>query len=101
MRIFLLAPALLLAMTLPVLAIGTMERACLSSNRQASSRSLCNCIQQAADRTLSASDQRTAATFFKDPDKAQDIRRSDRSSHEAFWERYTRFGALAQKYCAR
>nr|WP_319247524.1 hypothetical protein [uncultured Celeribacter sp.] len=78
---------------------GTIERACLSSDRAANNRALCGCIQQVADLTLSRGDQRQAAKFFKDPQKAQDIRQSDNSSHESFWRRYKAFGETASQYC--
>lgn len=78
---------------------GAIERACMSSDRAANNRALCGCIQQAADLTLSNSDQRQAAKFFKNPQKAQDIRQSDNSSHEAFWRRYKVFGETAAQYC--
>nr|WP_245913012.1 hypothetical protein [Litoreibacter ponti] len=84
----------------PVAAVaGPIERACLKADRKAASRPLCNCVQQVADLTLDGSDQRLAATFFKDPHRAQEIRQSDRISHEAFWKRYKQFGANAESYC--
>ncbi len=78
---------------------GTIERACLSSNRPAASKTLCGCIQSVADRTLNNNDQRLAAKFFSDPHMAQVIRQSDNTRHEVFWKRYTAFGATAQSYC--
>lgn len=78
---------------------GAIERACMSSDRAASNRALCGCIQDVADLTLTGSDQRQAAKFFKDPQKAQDIRQSDKSSHESFWKRYKSFGEAASQYC--
>lgn len=78
---------------------GTIERACLQSDR-AGSRSLCGCIQDVADITLSRSDQRKAARFFGNPQKAQDTRMSDRRSDERFWDRYQEFGNAARAYCA-
>ena len=77
----------------------TIERACLKADRPEASRSLCRCTQTAADRTLSERDQRLAATFFKDPDRAQEIRQSDRRRDEAFWERYKTFRDIAVLYC--
>jgi hypothetical protein len=77
---------------------GTIERACLASDRP-KTRALCGCIQQAADVTLSGRDQRMAARFFADPHRAQVVRQSDRASDEAFWQRYRRFGATAEAYC--
>ena len=97
----LLTTAVIMTIASSGLAAGTLERACLASKRQAKTRTLCNCIQQVANVTLAATDQRTAVGFFKDPEKAQEIKRSDRSTHEAFWDRYTRFGATAYKNCSR
>jgi len=78
---------------------GKIQRACLKSERTASSRPLCRCIQKAADRVLSRSDQRLAAKFFKDPQMAQDVRQADDSRKEAFWKRYKEFGAHAKASC--
>lgn len=76
-----------------------IERACLNSDRRSASKPLCDCIQRVADQTLTGSDQRLAAKFFDDPHMAQEIRQSDRRSHEAFWKRYRVFGNSAQKVC--
>ena len=78
---------------------GTIERACLKSDRKAASRALCGCIQTVADKTLTRSDQRRAAKFFGDPHMAQEVRQSDRASDEAFWQKYKNFGATAQAFC--
>ncbi|MDF0603331.1 hypothetical protein P1J78_21595 [Psychromarinibacter sp. C21-152] len=78
---------------------GTIERACLTSSNAAANPALCGCIQAVADRTLSASDQRMAARFFKDPHMAQEIRQSDNAAHEVFWRKYKTFGATAGKHC--
>jgi hypothetical protein len=77
---------------------GTIERACLASDRP-KTRALCGCIQKAADVTLSGRDQKMAARFFTDPHRAQVVRQSDRSNDEQFWTRYQRFGATAEAYC--
>ncbi len=79
---------------------GTIERACLGSDRP-KSRALCGCIQQAADVTLNGQEQRMAARFFADPHRAQQVRQSDRARDEQFWSRYKRFGATAEAYCRR
>lgn len=94
-----LATILSPVVTTPVDA-GTIQRACMKSDRKAANRSLCACIQKAARGTLSSSDQRIAAKFFKDPHQSQEIRQSDRSSHEAFWLRYKEFGSRAQQMCS-
>jgi hypothetical protein len=75
-----------------------IQKACLSAPRDVNPR-LCACIQAAANRTLTRRDQKLAASFFDDPDKAEEIRMSDRENHEAFWRRYKAFGALAASVC--
>jgi hypothetical protein len=101
MRAVILATALA-GMTLAVpaaVAAGPIERACLSSERASGNRALCGCIQQAANRTLTARDQRAAARFFRDPDRAQQVRMSRRESDRAFWQRYENFGSFAEVSC--
>jgi hypothetical protein len=78
---------------------GTIETACLRSDRGGVTRSLCNCIQRVADATLNRGDQRLASGFFADPHRAQEVRQSDRQSDAAFWQRYKAFGATAENYC--
>ena len=82
-----------------VAAAGPIERACMASDR-GGSRSLCGCIQQAADMTLSGGDQRRAAKFFKDPEAAHSTWVSQSKSDDAFWDRYKSFGQTAEAYCA-
>lgn len=79
---------------------GPIERACAQSERGAQNRQLCGCIQQVADITLDRRDQRMAAKFFADPHMAQEIRQSDRRSHETFWRKYRAFGSAAESYCS-
>ena len=92
------AVAVLIPLANPVLS-GPIERACMASDR-GGNRSLCGCIQQAADLTLSGGDQRRAAKFFKDPERAHETWVSQSSADDAFWERYKQFGATAEAYCA-
>ena len=80
-------------------ASGPISRACLSSGRKERSRQLCGCIQAAADRTLSGSDQSLAASFYVDPQKAQNIRQSGRRSDEIFWEKYKSYSETAEAIC--
>lgn len=87
-----------LALPLPALS-KEIQNACLRSDRPAASRELCTCIQDAANMTLSTKDQKMAAGFFSDPQRAQEIRQSDRRAHELFWERYVRFGEAAETFC--
>lgn len=83
----------------PEVSAQSIERACLRSDRAAKSRALCGCIQQAANLMLSASDQKLAATFYRDPEKAQDVRQSRNRTHARFWDRYKDYAATASKYC--
>lgn len=92
--------ALVLPLMLSAAQAGPIERACLRSDRDAANRQICSCIQQVADMTLRDGDQRRAAGFFADPDRAHDTWMSQRSSDDAFWERYKNFGATAEAYCA-
>lgn len=101
MRIVLILAALAVATPVitPPAEAGVITRACMTSDRKAKTYRLCRCIQSAADQTLSRSDQRLASSFFQDPHRAQEIRQSDRNSHERFWQRYKRFGSVAEQYC--
>ena len=92
------AAALFAAMT-PAAFAGPIEKACMASDR-GGDRSLCGCIQQAADMTLSGGDQRRAAKFFKDPEAAHATWISQSKSDDAFWDRYKSFGQTAEAYCA-
>jgi len=82
-----------------VAVAGPIERACMASDR-GGNRSLCGCIQQAADMTLSGGDQRRAAKFFKNPDAAHSTWTSQSKSDDDFWDRYQSFGQTAEAYCA-
>ena len=75
---------------------GDIGRACVTSGREAASPQLCSCVQGVANQTLSASDQRRAARFFDDPDRAQETRTSDSAGDEAFWLRYRAFADTAE-----
>ena len=78
---------------------GEVGKACVTSDRSAANPRLCNCVQQAANRTLNGADQVRAAAFFANPQLAQDTRQSDNSSSEAFWDRYTAFADYARRLC--
>lgn len=91
----------LIALTLPGAALaGPIERACLSSDRDAASRAVCSCIQSLADQMLDGPDQRRAAKFFRDPGLAHKTMLSDTKRDDAFWERWQSFGSTAELYCA-
>jgi hypothetical protein len=78
---------------------GEIGQACMAAGREAASPSLCSCIQRVANQSLSGSDQRKAATFFEDPQRAQDTRTSDNNRDEAFWDRYRAFADRAEATC--
>jgi hypothetical protein len=90
--------ALLLSVTIG--AAGPVENGCNRSSREAANPNLCDCIQQVADMTLNGSDQRRAASFFKDPEKAHKVWMSKSKSDDAFWDRYKAFGDMAEAYCS-
>ncbi len=100
MRAAILA-AVVVVVCVPVAAVaGPIEKACLQSDRGGATRSMCSCIQQAADMTLRGGDQKRAARLFGDPDEAQRVRISDRGGDEAFWQRYKAFGETAESVCS-
>ncbi len=80
-------------------AAQSIERACLQSGSPASSRALCGCIQDAANLTLAPAEQKLAASFFRDPAKAEEIRQSTRRTHRKFWERYKAYVETAGTFC--
>jgi len=95
-------------MSIPILAVlsacgprvtGEVGKACIAADRQSASRTLCSCVQNAANATLNGSDQARAATFFENPELAQETRRSDRGSDERFWDRYQAFTQRARQSC--
>lgn len=98
-RLMIAAAAVIL--TAPLAVAGPIDSACMRSDRNARSTALCGCIQQVADMTLSRSDQRRAADFFKDPHRAQEVRMSKSNADNAFWTRYKNFASTAEAYCAR
>ncbi len=98
-RLMIAAAAVVL--TAPLAVAGPIDSACMRSDRGASNRRTCGCIQQVADQTLSRADQRRAARFFRDADEAQKVRMSKSDSDNAFWARYKNFASAAEAYCAR
>lgn len=78
---------------------GDVGKACMASGRSAANPALCSCVQQAANQNLSGRDQKLAATFFEEPQIAQDVRQSDNPGSEAFWARYKAFTSRAQRQC--
>ncbi|MCQ0969820.1 hypothetical protein MLD63_05180 [Paracoccus sp. TK19116] len=96
-RIIIAAAAV--ALTTPLAVAGPIDSACMRSDRARANAPLCGCIQQVANQTLSRGDQRRAASFFRDPHKAQEARTSKSGQDNAFWSRYKRFTATAEAYC--
>ncbi len=78
----------------------SIRSACLKGSERAGNPRLCSCIQMAADQTLTRTDQKLAASFFRDPDRAEEVRMSKRRNHEEFWRRYKAFGAFAASVCS-
>lgn len=92
----LVAFALSAGTALPALA-GPIDQACSST---AGKPRTCACIQSVADQMLTRDDQRLVASFFKDPDRAQEVRTSDTARDESFWKRYRQFGFAAEQRCS-
>ena len=85
--------------TVTRLSTGPISRACLSSDRRARNPQLCGCIQTVANQSLSGGDQRKAARFFGDPQRAHDVWMSKSASDDAFWERYKTFASRSERSC--
>lgn len=82
-----------------IYSTGPIQQACLQSDRRSADRGLCGCVQAAADSTLSRRDQNRAVKFFADPHHAQEVRQSDDTNDEAYWQRYKRFVSVAERAC--
>lgn len=83
----------------PALQAGTIENACRSSSRGAAQPTLCHCIQQVAETSLTRSEQRAVSKFFAEPHRAQEVRQSDKRSDTQLWQRYIQFGSEAERVC--
>jgi len=101
MRDFLAIAVILAVLAATGAHAGPIEQACRASGRAGATPQLCGCIQQAANHTLSRSEQRRAAKFFRDPHEAQEVRQSKRPRDSAFWQRYRAFGETAEAFCGR
>lgn len=77
-----------------------IERACLQSERASGNRALCSCVGRVAQRTLTGPQMREGARFFNDPQRAQEIRQSDRRRHEEMWQAWRNFGETAEATCS-
>ncbi len=96
------AIAAALAFAVPSAAVaGPIENACNRSDRPGATRAMCRCVDQVARQHLTRAEQRRAARFFSDPQRAQDVRMSRRSGDSEFWQRYRAFGAAAERSCSR
>lgn len=101
MKHFLTAATLAIGLLAPAAAVaGLIESACNASDRPAANRQVCRCIDSVADRTLTRSEQRRAARFFRNPDEAQAVRMSRSREDNEFWARYRAFGDLAEQMCS-
>jgi hypothetical protein len=80
-------------------ASGPISAACKSAGRKQATRSRCGCVQAVANQSLSRSEQIRGAAFFKDPQKAQDLRQSGGSANERFWKKWKAYGQEAARIC--
>jgi hypothetical protein len=100
MKTFLYALALTTITASSAPAGEMIRKACLKAGRDGATAELCTCIQSVADLSLKRKDQRKAASFFKDPHKAQVVRQSENPRNASFWQRYKAFGLAAKETCA-
>ena len=78
---------------------GAVGQACMAGGREAANPALCSCIQGVANGTLTRGEQGRAASFFGDPQRAQDTRQSDGPADERFWSRYRAFVDRSEALC--
>lgn len=88
-----------MSFTPAALEARSIETACNRSDRVAANRRVCACVQQVANQHLTRGDQRQAARFFSDPDRAQAVRVSRSDRDRAFWQRYRSFADAAEARC--
>ncbi|MEO0380151.1 MAG: hypothetical protein AAF252_07750, partial [Pseudomonadota bacterium] len=83
-------------------ATGPIQQACQADRRKQSSRARCGCVQAVADQSLSASDQRRGAGYFKNPQALQDVRQNQDSnaSNRRFWAAWKAYGQAAAAACS-
>lgn len=81
------------------LANGPISNACKASGRKGANQRVCGCIQSIANGSLTSSDQRLAAGFYKDPQKAQTVKMSKSTGHDAFWDRYKVYASRSERIC--
>ncbi len=98
MKIMQIALIATLVLTPQLSSAKAIKKACLKADR--GTRAQCSCIQSVANRTLNNSQQRKGATFFKDPQKAQDTRQSSRSADNKMWDAWKKFGNVAAEQCS-
>ena len=99
-RILIIAALAFSAMAPAAAVAGPIESACNRAEHGQASRALCRCIDSVARGTLTRSEQRRAARFFRDPDEAQSVRMSPTRRDNEFWARYRTFGAAAERNCS-
>lgn len=78
---------------------GQIERACRQADRTAATPSMCRCIQQVANASLTQSERKKVARWFEDPHEAQVVRQSSSNTDERLWLRYKAFGERAASTC--
>lgn len=79
---------------------GPIYSACRQSGRKAATSGRCACVQSVANKELTASQQRRGAGYFRNKQKLQDARQSDRASDAAFWKAWKAYGKSAGRQCS-
>lgn len=80
-------------------ATGDISRACLAADRDRATPTLCACVQRVANAELSSRDRARVATFFANPEIANDTKISDTRANDAFWDRYRDYISSARRQC--
>jgi hypothetical protein len=80
-------------------ASGPIASACRAAGRKEASRARCGCVQAVANRSLSSSEQLRGMPFFNNPQRVQDLRKSDTASNKRFWRKWKEFGTQASRMC--
>ncbi|WP_299739026.1 hypothetical protein [uncultured Roseobacter sp.] len=78
---------------------GPIQSACLVQRRPDATPERCGCIQHAANRTLSASQQQRGLQYFEEPHLLQEVRQSGTPRNERFWEAWKTFAETASALC--
>ena len=81
-------------------AKGPIYSACKSAGRKKATKQRCGCVKAIANKSLTANDQRRGASFFKNPQKSQEVRQSSSNRDKRFWKRWKEYSNNAARSCS-